>query len=123
MAKNSLILTVSAELAKALPLTKAFEPVNVWDNASRQFLDQQETNPQGVPIWEASALMAVGWGADLEPVRIRMASQTKPAIEPDPMKLMAVLGQDLPPNVTRAAEPTQTTQTAPKRLETHSRRA
>lgn len=122
MAKTSLILHVSEELARALPLTKTFEPVQVWDNENRQFLDRQETNPQGVPLWESSALLAVGWGADIDSVRIRMASQTKPAIEPDPVKLLAVLGQDTPSNAVKAAKPTQTTQTTPTRLEKHARR-
>lgn len=93
---KNLIIHVSEDLAKALPLTKAFEPVNTWDNEKRQFLDKQETNGQGVPLWEAACLLSIGWNAEIAPVRIRMASQSKPTIEPDPSKLMALLGQEVP---------------------------
>lgn len=91
MAKSNLILTVTPETAKTLALTKEFSAVNVWDNAQGMFTDEQQTNDNGLPIWESVALMAVGWGEQVESVRIRIVSPSKPDVRPSRAKLVEVL--------------------------------
>lgn len=90
MSSKTQILWVDGELAEALPLVRAFEPVMTWDNEKRQFLDVQQVE-DGQPVWEGQALLPVGWGRELTPIRVRMLSATRPAITPDPSKLMPLL--------------------------------
>lgn len=96
MANNTVILWVNDALASALPLTKGFSPVRVWDNDSRSFTDKQDTNEHGLPVWESEALLQTGWNAQLTPVRIRCASATQPKATANPTALMKVMGVQAP---------------------------
>lgn len=89
---NALILHVNRELLAAMPITKECSPVYGWDNATRTFSDTQATDDNnGLPLWETEALLKTGWRGDTTPVRLRIAAQSKPAVKPDPAKLVAAL--------------------------------
>lgn len=96
MANSNIMLWVSDALAASLPLTKGFSPVRVWDNDSRSFTDKQDTNEQGVLLWESEALLQTGWNAQLTPVRIRCALATQPKATANPAALMQVMGVQAP---------------------------
>lgn len=96
MATNTMMIWVDDALARALALTKNFEPVRVWDNEARAFSEAQDKTDAGVPVWEAEALIPMGWGAKVTPVRVRMASESAPTVAPDPVRLMASLGLEMP---------------------------
>lgn len=108
MATNStMMIWADDALARALALTKNFEPVRVWDNEARAFTDDQDKTDAGVPVWESEALIPTGWGAKVTPVRVRMASQSAPTIAPDPVRLMASLGLEIPHGGPSTAMPAQ----------------
>lgn len=90
MADRKIIIWVTPEIAEKLPLAKPFEPVQVWDNAAREFLDKQHTE-LGLPCWESEAILPTGWGRSITSIRVRVLSELRPAITPDPGKLMALL--------------------------------
>lgn len=91
MAQN-LIVWADSILIKALPLTRHFEPVRVWDNAEKTFKLEQATDPATrLPLWEAEALLPMGWGKQSTPIRVRTGSSTRPTASPDPARLLAVL--------------------------------
>lgn len=92
MSKNTITLWVTDALAASLPLTKGFTPVRIWDNESRSFTDKQDTNENGLPVWESEALLQTGWNAQLTPVRIRCASSTQPKATANPAALMKLMG-------------------------------
>lgn len=98
MTKGTLMLWITEEIAAVFPLTKAFEPVRVWDEKESKFTDEQQTDERGTPIWESEALLKMGWGANLTPIRVRMASRTQPTAKPDPMKLAQMLGMAAAPS-------------------------
>lgn len=103
MSKTSTpILWLPARIAKHLPIVKAPEPIQTWSSTERVFTDEQQTDDSGTPLWRVQALLGMGWGGDLAPVEIRIASATRPDIAPNPSALMAFLGVDAP-----AAAPAQ----------------
>ena len=87
---NSIIWASTPDLLSALPLTQGFKPVFEWDNEARKFTTTQQKK-QGLPVWEAEALMQTGWGAKLEAVSVRVAATSCPNIVPDPSKVAAML--------------------------------
>lgn len=87
----TITIWASPTLARNLPLTSGFEPVRVWDNENRVFTDKQQEK-DGVPVWQANALLPTGWGAELSPVSVRMAAASKPAIAPDPARVLDAMG-------------------------------
>lgn len=93
---NALILHVNSELLAAMPITKECSPVYDWDNTNRTFSETQATNENGLPLWETEALLKTGWGGNTTPVRLRIAAQSKPAVKPDPAKLLAALTGQTP---------------------------
>lgn len=92
MTKSSPILWLSEQVAQGLAVLKEPEPIQVWDGVSRSFLEEQETNSQGVPLWRLQVLMGVGWSGDLAPVEVRIPSRTRPSLKPNPQALVALLG-------------------------------
>lgn len=96
MSNRTILLWVTDALAASLPLTKGFSAVRVWDNESRSFTEKQDTNDEGLPVWEAEALLQTGWNAQLTPVRIRCASATQPKATANPAALMQVMGVKAP---------------------------
>lgn len=90
MSTDILIIWVSPDLAKNLPLTREFDPVYEWDSGAKVFSSVQSTK-DGLPIWQSEALIKVGWNADLRPVKVRLCSTSKPLIKPDPQKLAQLL--------------------------------
>lgn len=88
--EKKIILWVTPEIAEKLPLTRPFDAVLTWDNQERKFLDRQHTE-LGKPCWESEALLPTGWGREVSSIRVRMLSELRPAITPDPGKLMALL--------------------------------
>lgn len=97
MTKSSPILWLSEQLAQGLAVLKAPEPIKVWDNEARTFLETQETNSEGVPLWRTQVLMGVGWAGDLAPVEVRIPSRTKPKLKPNPQALLALVGGSAAP--------------------------
>lgn len=93
---TQIMLHVNTELLAAMPITKECSPVYDWDNESRTFSDIQATNENGVPMWETEALLKTGWGANTTPVRLRIAAARKPAVKPDPARLLATLTGEAP---------------------------
>ena len=89
--KRPPMLWVTPQLARALPLVKGFEPVYTYDQKAGAFTDVQQTE-DGAPVWQAEALFPQGWGRSLEPVQVRMTSPTKPAITPDPARVIEAMG-------------------------------
>ena len=87
-------LWIDEDTAKALTLTKEFDPSPVW--VDRRPTDDQARNSKGVPLWDAEALIGMGWNGDVESVRVRIASATKPTAAPDPMKIARAYGFELP---------------------------
>lgn len=87
----AITIWASPMLARNLPLTTGFEPVQVWDNENRRFTDEQ-LKKDGLPVWQADALLPTGWGAQLSPVSVRMASASKPTITPDPARVLDAMG-------------------------------
>lgn len=93
MADRPPILWMPEKFAAALPVVKAVEAVVEWDNEARRFTDRQ-VESDGVPVWRVSALIGTGWGGDLTPVEVRIKSQTKPDIAPDPSRIVQFLGMN-----------------------------
>lgn len=93
---TNMMIWVDAKLANELPLSKEFEPVYAWDNAARTFTDQQERDDKGNLVWQAEALLQTGYGRQTTPVKVRIAAAQRPDVHPDPMKLLAALGAEMP---------------------------
>lgn len=93
MANPTPILWLPEKFAAALPVVKNVEPVVEWDGEARRFTDKQVTKDE-VPVWRVSALIGIGWGGDLTPVEVRIVSQTKPDITPDPSRIVQFLGMN-----------------------------
>lgn len=91
----AITIWASPTLARNLPLTSGFEPVRVWDNEKRAFTDEQQKK-NDLPVWQAEALLPTGWGAQLTPVAVRMASASKPAITVDPARVLEAMGMTQP---------------------------
>lgn len=105
MANSSpIMLHVNRELLAAMPITKECSPVYEWDNENRTFTDTQSTDDNGVLVWETEALLPVGWGRTTTPIKLRIAAPQRPAVKPDPMKLLAILsGENAAPAVPSAS--------------------
>lgn len=107
-----LILHVTPKILDVMPVTRECAPVREWDNAARVFTDTQVRDDNGLPVWETEALLPVGWGRTTTPVRLRIAAAKKPAVKPDPLKLMEVLTGATPAaSAAPAAAPAPTAQT------------
>lgn len=89
---SPIILWCTPAMASVMPLSKPFEPVRIWDNDARTFKDGQAVTDDGVPIWEAEALLQVGWGRTNTPVKLRMSAALRPDVVVDPMKIVEALG-------------------------------
>lgn len=87
-----MIWASTTDFIKALPLTKAFEPCYQWDNDARAFTDEQEVTADGKKVWQSEALLHMGYGRQLTPVRVRIATNKTPEFAPDPAVLAAALG-------------------------------
>lgn len=108
MANTTPLLWATDELAKFLPLTKEFSAVQTWNNDLRKFEDTQQTDSNGLPLWESEALLRMDWNGDLTPVRIRVAYKAEPSVKPNPDSLMTLIGGTTPTGAT-----TSTTATKP----------
>lgn len=89
---QQMILWFSDELASQLPLTREFTPVMEFNREERTFTDVQQKDDNGLPLWEAEALIKTGWNGDLTPVRLRMASSTPPKAKTNPQALVQLVG-------------------------------
>lgn len=86
------ILWPSLETIETMALTQSFSPVNRWDAEAGRFSDVQDETAEGLPIWQAEALIRTGYRATVTPVQVRYAGLTAPAIKPDVAKLVAAVG-------------------------------
>ena len=89
---STTILWPSLETIETMALTQPFSPVNRWDAEARRFTDVQDETAEGLPIWQAEALIRTGYRAALTPVQVRYAGLTAPSIKPDAAKLAAAVG-------------------------------
>lgn len=89
---QQIMIWVTDELAQHLPITKEFQPVQVWDNENRTFKDEQAKDEDGTPLYESEALLQTGFRAEITPVRLRMASKNPPTARPNPQALISMLG-------------------------------
>lgn len=79
-------------LAAAIPLTSEFSPVFAWDSTNNRRTDVQQTDDHGLPIWEADALLKMGWDPHVTPVRVRVPLAHRPTVHPNSARLASMLG-------------------------------
>lgn len=57
-----------------------FTPVQVWSTEQQSFTDEQLTTAEGLPIYEASAMIHLGYRGELSPVKVRVATRDTPPV-------------------------------------------
>lgn len=112
--KYTAMLWLPAEVAKNLPIVKEVEPVVEWDAEARTFTDEQ-VQKDGKKVWRTQALLGMGWNGDLEPVEIRLLSDSKPTVPMNLEALAQFMGQASTATNVATRQPVSSGSVAPQR--------
>lgn len=111
---SKFILWPTADTMATLPLIDSFSPVSEWEDGKPT--GKQSRTDDGVPVWQATALLNSGWNPAPTLVTVRFASAEKPDFKPNPALLAALAGQQA-----KAARPADNPWgTTAKRAEGHA---
>lgn len=123
MAQQNIILWGTPDVFEGMPIIKNPEPAHDWDEGTGRPAEAQMTR-NGLPVWQAEALMGVGWSGDPRPVTLRITSATRPNLAVDGARIAALFAAP----ATASAHPQQTaakpkTEAAPQTQTAQPRRS
>lgn len=109
---SKFILWPNEAILQSIPLIDGFTAVTEW--ADGKPTDKQARTDEGLPVWQATALLNSGWNPSPTLVTVRFASAEKPNFAPNPALLAVLAGQQA-----KAAKPSDNIwgTTPPKRSE------